>query len=91
MTVRPLAPDAPPRGEASGHESRNADAFASAVDAFGAIFDDATRAENAYAAGSASLRDAVYERVRADVALSVAVAAAQRTAQAMQSVLSMQL
>lgn len=93
MTVRPLLPDeaqhvtapAPLAGESG------AAAFFRAVDAAGAIFRDAERAEDAYARGHGTLRDAVYDRTRADVALAVAVAAAQRTTQAVQSVLSMQI
>ena len=90
MTVRALLPDSPQPDEPARVQPSAADAFARAVDAVGGIFEQAQRAENAYAAGAGSLRDAVYERVRADVVLSVAVAAAQRTAQAVQSVLSMQ-
>lgn len=91
MTVRPLQsdlpqPDAPAAAAASGGGT-----FADAVDAVGAIFSDAKRAEDAYANGGGSLREAVYERARADVALSVAVAAAQRTAQAVQTILTMQI
>ncbi len=89
MTVRPLQRDVAPVIQASSHA--NADRFAQAVDALGSIFTEATRAEDAYARGAGSLRDAVYDRVRADVALSVAVAAAQRSAQAMQTLLSMQI
>jgi flagellar hook-basal body complex protein FliE len=48
-------------------------------------------AEDAFAAGSGDLQSAIYERARADVALSVATAAAQRTTQALQSILNMQV
>ncbi len=51
----------------------------------------ATRAEDAFAYGAGMLEAAVYERARADVALSVATATAQRFAQAIQSVLNMQI
>lgn len=91
MTVRPLIPDVPPAVRPHDEPAPPAASFARALDAFGAVFSAATQAEDAYARGTGSLRDAIYERVRADVALSVAVAAAQRTAQAVQSVLSMQL
>ncbi|MHB8433491.1 MAG: flagellar hook-basal body complex protein FliE [Candidatus Tyrphobacter sp.] len=91
MTVRLLQPDAPRPGSAARGENGDAAAFSQAVDALGAIFGDATRAEDAYASGRGDLRGAVYARARADVALAVAVAAAQRAAQAVQSVLNMQI
>ncbi len=91
MTVRLLYPDAPRPDSAPHADTNGAAAFAQAVDALGAIFEDAKRAEDAYAGGSGDLRGAVYTRARADVALAVAVAAAQRTAQAVQSVLNMQI
>lgn len=92
MTVRALVPDAPrPDVTPYASASNGADRFARAVDAVGAIFEQAQRAEDAFAGGAGSLRDAVYDRVRADVVLSVAVAAAQRAAQAISTVLSMQV
>ncbi len=92
MTIRPLLPDVPrPDTAPSTPSDREVNAFARAVDAVRAIFEDAQRAENAYASGAGSLRDAVYERARADVAISVAASAAQRAAQAMQTLLSMQI
>lgn len=89
MTVRPLQPDEAPARRAA--READAGAFARAVDAFDAIFEDATRAENRYAGGRGSLRAAVYERAQADVAIAVAAAAAQRASQAMQTILSMQI
>jgi flagellar hook-basal body complex protein FliE len=92
VTVRLLVPDAPvPEARPRRDAGNGASAFARAVDALGSIFQDAKAAENSYASGKGTLRDAIYERVRADVALSVTVAAAQRAAQAMQTVLSMQI
>lgn len=92
MTVRSLAPDTPIRDAPPSRASDGAaDAFARAVNVVGEIFAQAQRAEDEYANGKGNLRDAVYDRVRADVVLSVAVAAAQRSAQAIQSVLSMQV
>jgi flagellar hook-basal body complex protein FliE len=92
MTVRVLQPDVPPRGaEPPNPSAADAGAFARAIDAVGAIFETAQRAEDAFASGAGSLRDAVYRRAQADVALAVAAAAAQRAAQAMQSILNMQI
>jgi flagellar hook-basal body complex protein FliE len=89
MTVEPFVPDVapalPPAAPTGG------DAFSKAVDALGSTLDRAQRAEDAFAAKRGSLQDAIYERARADVALSVAAATAQHAAQAVQSVLNMQI
>jgi len=90
MTVEPLVPDAPLPAHPSPVPT-NASAFARALDGVTAVFDDAERAENAFASGAGSLQDAMYERARADVMLSVATAAAQRAAQAVQSILNLQV
>ena len=60
-------------------------AFAKALDALGDVLSGAQGAEDAYAHGNGSLQSAIYERARADVALSVATATAQRVAQSVQS------
>lgn len=88
MTVEPIAPDLPaaPQSPYVGGGD-----FARALDSVGAALGGAARAENAFAYGSGTLESAVYERARADVALAVATATAQRLAQAVQSVLSMQV
>jgi hypothetical protein len=89
MTVEPLVPDAPELGE----PPRTLDfaGFVSALDALGAVLGGAQAAEDSFANGSGTLVDAVYERARADVALSVATAAAQRSAQAVTSIVNMQV
>lgn len=87
MTVEPLVPDAP---LTSGVRSDDG-FFAQALDAVAAALNGASRAEDAFAYGRGTLQDAIYERARADVALSVATATAQRLAQAVQSVLNMQV
>lgn len=91
MTVRLLAPDAGVPDASPSASAGEANAFARTVDAVSSIFSAAQQAEDAYARGAGSLRDAVYDRARADVALSIAVAAASRAAQAVQSVLNMQI
>jgi flagellar hook-basal body complex protein FliE len=88
VRVEPLLPDAPPlgnpgRGDAAG--------FAKALDALGEMLGSAERAEDSFAYGGGTLQEAVYERARADVALSVATATAQRITQSVQSVLNMQV
>ncbi len=90
MTVEPLLPDvAAPRAplQRDGEPS----AFARALDAAGSTFDRAERSEDAFAAGAGDLQSAMYNRARADVLLSVASAAAQRAAQAINSITNMQV
>ncbi len=77
----------PPAPAAQGEDAD----FARALDAVGNALAGANRAEDAFAYGTGSLETAVYERARADVALSVATATAQRLAQAIQSILNMQI
>lgn len=89
MRVVPLIPDLPDAAPSAAPADANT--FTRMLDDLGAVFDKADRAENAFAAGGTDLQTAIYERARADVALSVATAAAQRTAQALQSILNMQV
>ncbi|HEX3549171.1 MAG TPA: hypothetical protein VHT53_02280 [Candidatus Elarobacter sp.] len=90
MRVEPLIPDVgAPRAPALPASQSNA--FARLVDAAGAILDGADRAEAAFAAHRGGLQEMVVERARADVALQIAAAAAQRTAQSLQAVLGMQV
>jgi flagellar hook-basal body complex protein FliE len=63
------------------------DAFAGA----GSALDRADGAERAFAAGRGGLQEMVLERAQADVALSIASAAASRTAQALTTILGMQI
>jgi flagellar hook-basal body complex protein FliE len=88
MRVELLVPDVPPSSGAASDESHT---FAQTLDAIGAALTGANRAEDAFASGDGSLQAAVYERARADVALSVATATAQRAAQALQSIFNMQV
>lgn len=89
MRVELLVPDVPPVTQPA--PAAHADAFAAIIDDLGSIFASAQHAEDAFAAGHGDLQSAVYERARADVALSVATAAAQRTAQSLQTILSLQV
>ena len=88
MRVEPLIPDIGPMPQTP---SPDAGAFAKALDALGDVLGGAQRAEDAFASGRGTLQTAVYERARADVALSVATATAQRLAQSIQSILNMQV
>jgi len=69
----------------------SADAFGKVLDDVGSALGSAGAAEERFASGSGDLQQAVYERARADVALAVATATAQRTAQALQAVSTMQV
>jgi flagellar hook-basal body complex protein FliE len=89
MRVEPFVPDVAPLAPPVATDDGNA--FSTALDALGATLDRAQRSEDAFAAKRGSLQDAIYDRARADVALEVATAAAQRTAQAVQSILNMQV
>ncbi len=88
MTVRPLLPDA---ALVSPTSDKGKEAFAEIVDALGSTLRKGSQAEDAFAAGHGSLRDAVYARAKADVAVEVAAAELQHAAQALQSILTMQV
>ena len=90
MRVQLLTPDAPDT-PTTAPEPAQRNAFTSALDDVASVLQRADTSEDAYSRGSGSLQEAVYERARADVALSVAIAAAQRSTQALQSVLNMQV
>jgi len=88
MRVEALVPDEPlqpPQPAADAH------AFGTALQSIGDVITRANAAEDAFATGRGPLGAAIYERAQADVVLSIATAAAQRTAQALQSVLNMQV
>jgi flagellar hook-basal body complex protein FliE len=88
MRIETLVPDVAPRQTTSAPQDKT---FGRILDDLGSVLGKAERSEDAFAAGTGDLQTATYERARADVALSVATAAAQRTAQALQSILNMQV
>jgi flagellar hook-basal body complex protein FliE len=88
MRVEPLVPDVP---MTTAGDAGDASAFARALDAIGNALTGASDAEDAFAYGKGTLQDAVYQRAQADVALAVATSSAQRVAQAVQSILNMQV
>ena len=90
MNVTPLVLDQPENAARSAPVP-DAGAFGRALDSAGRALQAADHAEDAFAAHGGRLQDAVCERAQADVVLSIATAAAQRTAQAVQSILSMQI
>ena len=88
MNVRPIVPDSAVAAPTPDVAHRS---FAGIVDELGATLQAGSRAEDAFAAGSGSLRDAVYARAKADVAVEVAAAEIRHAAQALQSILTMQV
>lgn len=89
MKVEPLIPDVPPANAVS--PNAGGDAFGGLLDDIGAVLGKAEGAEDAFASGTGDLQTAIYERARADVALSVATTAAQRATQTLQTILNMQV
>jgi hypothetical protein len=87
VRIEPFVPDVAAVPAAKSGEG----SFSDTLDALGGTLERAQGAEDAFAAKRGSLQDAIYERARADVALAVATAAAQHAAQAVQSVLNMQI
>jgi flagellar hook-basal body complex protein FliE len=88
MKIELLQPDTVPAPAGAAADQTG---FSAALDAIGKVLNDATSAEDAYANGTGTLQDAMYQRAQADVALSVATAAAQRAAQAVQTLLNLQI
>jgi flagellar hook-basal body complex protein FliE len=107
MTVEPLVPllaptggmpDAPladPAADTTPAGPHGAASFSGALNkAFGdasASLDRADIAERAFTAGRGGLQEMVLERAQADVALSLASAAASRASQALSTILGMQV
>ncbi|MBC5829073.1 MAG: hypothetical protein GIW98_02640 [Candidatus Eremiobacteraeota bacterium] len=89
MKITPLIPDAPSVPDLSPNLAIGD--FSAALDGSGEALLRADRSEAAFASGGGTLQDAIFERAKADVVLSVASAAAQRTAQALSTILSMQI
>jgi hypothetical protein len=88
MTVDAIVPDVP------GTQLLGApapSAFESAVAAAGSAFDRAARSEEAFAHGRGSLLGMVLDRAQADIVLSIAAAAASRTAAALSTVFNLQV
>jgi hypothetical protein len=88
MRVEPLIPDvsvvAPSAPAPLG-------AFGDLVDAAGAVLGAANAAEAAFIAHRGGLQEMVVERARADIALQIAAAGAQRAAQGLQTLLGMSI
>jgi flagellar hook-basal body complex protein FliE len=92
MRVEPLVPDvaqdAPVVTPLSGGGGGS---FGDLVDAAGGVLARADDAERAFAAHGGGLQEMVIERARADIALQIAAAGAQRVTQGLQTILGMQI
>lgn len=101
MTIAPLEPDLPldspdAASAAAAEPSRGpAPLFGAvlqqALSAASGALQSADSAERAFAAGRGGLQEMIVERAQADVLLSLATSAASRTAQAVSTILGMQI
>jgi hypothetical protein len=91
MRIEPIVPDRslPPRATAISNGA--AGGFGRLVDAAGDALATADGAESAFAAGRGGLQEMVVTRAQADIALAVAASGAQRAAQALNTLLGMQI
>ncbi len=93
MRIDPIVPDMPvsgPAGPGAATPSLGG-GFAQLVDAASVQLDRAAAAEAAFAAKTGGLQEMVVERARADIALAVATSGVQHAAQALNSLLGMQI
>ncbi len=90
MRIDAIVPDTAP-GLPPAPTAAAGSGFAQLVDSAGVALDRADAAEAAFARGTGGLQEMVVERARADITLSVAAAGAQRAAQALNSLLGMQI
>jgi len=88
VTVEPLVADVP---IAASRPARDSSGFLAALDAAGAVFANADRAEAAFVDGRGGLQEMVVARAHADIAIAIATAAASRAAQALGQIFSMQI
>ncbi len=102
MTIEPLVPalkaatgipDAPlsARDAGASEDASFAGALGRAFGDASASLERADRSERAFAAGHGGLQEMVLQRAQADVALSLASAAATRASQALSTILGMQV
>lgn len=92
MNVESLVPDiAPGEAPAVAPLPRSAGLFGDLVEAAGNVLDGADRAERDFAAHRGGLQEMVVERARADIAVQLAAAGAQRVTQGLQTLLGMQI
>jgi len=89
MRVDAIVPDsATPVGAPSPAAASH---FTRLIEAASSQLDRADAAESAFAHGRGGMQEMVLERARADIALQVAVSGTQHAAQALNSILGMQI
>jgi hypothetical protein len=91
VNVTTLEPDAPLQEAPRIAPLPDAPAFESLVDVAGAALDRADAAERAFAEHRGGLVEMMVERASADAMLQLATTAAQRTTQAISTLLGMQV
>jgi flagellar hook-basal body complex protein FliE len=91
MHVDPLVPDVANAAPVVTALPNSAGAFGDLVDAAGTALGSADAAERAFVAHRGGLQEMVVERARADIALQIAAASAQRVTQGLQTILGMQI
>jgi flagellar hook-basal body complex protein FliE len=91
MHVEPLVPDVAADAPMVTALPSAGGSFGDLVDAAGGVLAKADDAERAFAAHRGGLQEMVVERARADIALQIATAGAQRVTQGLQTILGMQI
>lgn len=97
MTVTPLEPDSPLQSPYSASSPTQAGALsfgglvARELEVVSGVLERADAAEHAFAHGHGGLQEMMVERTQADVALSIATTTASRAAQAVSTILGMQV
>jgi flagellar hook-basal body complex protein FliE len=91
MTITPIEPDAPLQTPDAGSPASFGAVLQHALSAAGGALQGADAAERAFVAGRGGLQEMMVERAQADVMLSIATSAASRTAQAISTILGMQI
>jgi flagellar hook-basal body complex protein FliE len=91
MRVEQLIPDIAPDAPSVSALPPGRDVFGDLVDAASGVLAKADKAESAFAAHRGGLQEMVVERARADIALQIAAAGAQRVTQGLQTLLGMQI
>jgi flagellar hook-basal body complex protein FliE len=91
MRITPLVPDIAADAPRATALRASGNAFGDLVDAAGAVLEKADAAERAFSAHRGGLQEMVVERARADIALQIAAAGAQRITQGLQTLLGMQI
>jgi flagellar hook-basal body complex protein FliE len=91
MHVEQLIPDIAPDVPSVTALPVSGNAFGDLVNAAGETLAKADNAESAFAAHRGGLQEMVVERARADIALQIAAAGAQRVTQGLQTLLGMQI